>query len=310
MHPTPLPLTHGALLLDNSALEKYTTCKRSFEYNTINKRTLANNKSALIYGGAVHKALELRSHGRIIDDQLAALHAYFEVNPFEVNDSEWRSPQIAADLVRLYNREYSIEPYDILSYTAKDGLPIKAIEVPFMHFLTDIYIPSITRDVIPVYYTGRIDLVVVDHNKSIYIMDHKTTSMTGARFFDEFALSSQMLGYCWAVQQSIQKPVNGYIVDALCSRKPTRTGVPFELTRQQFYTDQDAINEWRTNLGYLITDIVRDHERSYYPMETKWCVGKYGRCPYFDVCTVPQSGRAALLQSNLFTDSTWSPLNH
>jgi hypothetical protein len=79
--------------------------------------------------------------------------------------------------------------------------------------------------------------------------------------------------------------------------------------REPFYIDQAELDEWERNTIVIIEEMLWHYSRGYFPQKRKWCVGKYGRCQFYDVCSLPAQQRPLMLQSNMFIEDTWTPLN-
>jgi hypothetical protein len=217
--------------------------------------------------------------------------------------------------IRGYNKQWPIdsEPFTLL---LDDGKPI--VERPFKLLLghadmcgskVRTHEGEITLDTIHIYWTGRLDALV--HYGVPLVMDAKTTAMLGQNFYDDFWLSSQMLGYVWAAR-NLGYPVEGLFLDVLAGRKPSKTGTMFEFQRQRYHYKQEHLDEWETDTFTLVTDFLEHLRRGYFPKSPKWCFGKYGRCQYWDICTQVPANRETMLQSDLFRNVTFSPLtdNH
>lgn len=297
------PLIDGSLLIDNSSLERFTTCPRSAEYYIVRKRESADPKTALEFGKAIHEALAVRyadPEPNYVDSamesrQIERLAKSFE--GIEIPEGEFRTYDRAVQMLQEYNKRYPMEPFKVLK--TKDGKP--AVELSFA-------VPLGMADNIPIVWTGRIDLIV-EWDGQVWIGDHKTTSMLGANYFSEFYNSAQMSGYIWAASKLLGIPVRGVFINALANRRPTKTGTPIEFARDRIYYLPENVEEWATNTLTICSDFIHNCDRDYFPQHMKWCVNKYGKCPYFDVCTLPPEQRATMLGSNLFKDVTWSPLN-
>ena len=110
----PLPLTGGALVMDNSTAEHFTTCPRSGQYYFIDKRELSGRKAALHFGGAIHKALEYRYKSGSIDLTQSILEGMVE--KVRVAYTEW-SPE--NDDYRSF--DYAVRPF----YTTRGSTPLK-----------------------------------------------------------------------------------------------------------------------------------------------------------------------------------------
>ena len=311
----PLIDANGVLRIDNSSLEKFTTCARSAQYYLIDKRELSGPKPALHFGGLIHLLLELRyrdypstltnEHKMEIIQRAEPVILKF-TERFGTVEGDHRTPARALDLLIAYLGFYDNEPFSV--HLGTDGKPFveQYFEIPLGEIEYDSLYQGVHYKTIKVMWTGRIDLAVKT-DSGLWVMDHKTTSMLGSTFFLDFVNSSAAIGYSWALQHIFQQPVQGLMVNALAVRKPSRTGTPTEFERQMVPYSQERIEEWKHNTLILVSDLLSHLDREYFPMETKWCVGKYGPCPYLDVCTMPPSMRLTILNSSQYEDVTWSP---
>lgn len=178
---------------------------------------------------------------------------------------------------------------------------------------------------IPVFYTGRIDLPV-SVSSNTFILDHKTTGMMGQTFFDKMRMSAQQRGYCWAFEQLTGKKVSGYVANAIRTKEPPQyvTGDPMagkpkkyanpetwwteSFQRETYYLKSTDLDEWKRNTIAQIEEFFWHYQRGYLPMRTMWC-NQFGRCPYFDVCSLEVPDRGLMLHSGLYTNNDWSPLH-
>jgi hypothetical protein len=329
---SPLPLIDDALFLDNSSLERFTTCPRSAEYYICNKRESSDERIALAFGKAIHKILEARyRHNPNVvtkvpgisttdtnDIMLAAARDAFADWKNE-DPEEFRNFSTAVTFIEKYNTHYPMEGFEILRLP--DGSP--AIEVPFAVPLGSLTIDgeipvrlptgevtSRHLSTLKIIWTGRIDMIV-KRGDAIFLVDHKTTSMMGPQYFKEFDLSSQVYGYIWAASTLLGKPVSGFLVNALAFRKPTPKGKPFEFQRYPVPADIGLVGEWVNDTLHIVSDFVEMAKRGYFPKHTKWCVGKYGPCPYSPICSLPPSpSRELLLNSGNYKAVQWNPLDN
>lgn len=321
-----------AMQIDNSSLETFTSCARMSQYQLVKARVPAPT-AALTYGSAIHEGLEVYYREQFYkrmerEDMLQAIFAA-AIKPFDnftVPPNEWRTPDMAIDTLTRYMNHYQSEPFTLLDA----GGPL--VEFPFSiplgvleyHDTTlnvtwaDVVDPTtIPADVDPdellvlgdvhIYWTGKIDLVI-NMDNSLWIADHKTSSMGGYSFFDAFYLSNQTIGYVWAAGKIFNTPFAGLLVNAIFGRKPTRTGMGTTFERQRFHYRPDQIDEWEHNTLLLVSDFISNLVRAEFPMMTKACF-MYGKCRYHDVCSLPKQHRDILLYSDQYVDATWSPLN-
>lgn len=338
-----LPLRDGCLFVDNSMIELLTTCPRALQYNRFHKKVAAIAKPSLNFGSAIHLALEHRyktyqnmSPDALLHEEITGiLSKFFEEHPVE--DGEYRNLNWALELVKRYNNKYQIEPFQLLS----DAAGKVQVELPFAlplftYRLRDGNNPSGYID-IPVIYTGRIDLPVM-WDDQLTIIDHKTTSMLGTSFGDGMKMSAQQKGYCWAFQTLTGQKVSGYCINAIRVKEPGdftanaykklggRKNPPSQeqveakaeqlcaewwdesLCRERYYLRDDELEEWKFNVIAIIKEMFYHYEQGYLPMKTSWC-NKFGRCAYFDVCSLPKEDRGVMLESGMFTENTWDPLH-
>lgn len=326
MTTIPLPLVDGdTLLIDNSSLEVFTTCPRAAQYYYCHKRETADKRSALQFGRIIHKALETRYRAAssmyaqspaVESVMLAVLDKEFaEWSPPE---DDFRTHSFAVELINRYGIQYPFESFELVTFS--DGRPF--LEVPFaiplgtleindtllVHDLKTGVIEHRHVGTLKIMWTGKIDLGYKSH-EGLYIMDHKTTSMMGPSFFTEFELAHQMHGYGWAAEQILGQPMTGFVINAIATRRPTKTGKALEFERKVFTFNRELLAEWQTDCMHIIADFVEMVRRGYMPKHTKWCVGKYGQCAYLKVCSLSPAHRPIMLGSGEFAQVTWSPLN-
>lgn len=324
-----LPLIDGCLFIDNSTLELLTTCPRAMQYSYLNKRILNADRSALSFGEGIHKALEYRYHvapnasDLTLEQRLTMtniLGAHFAEKPTPLDDH--RTLELALNIMNEYNGRTLVEEFKVLANDKNEPL----VEMPFSVHLQNFYrndagwwepitlkqseqIEDKSR-IIVVYYIGRIDLVV-ERQSRIWPVDHKTTSMMGPTWADEMAMSPQTEGYAWAIKKVTGQEPPGCGINGIRVRRPAKTKRAVEeedFQRLWNYYEPGRLVEWERNTIALVEEFLWHHSRSFMPQKKKWCVGKYGRCQYYDICSLPPDQRTRMLASNIYTDNTWSPL--
>lgn len=309
----PLIDADGIMRIDNSSFEFFTTCARSAEYYLVDRRHLAAERVALRTGGAVHIIMEIlyRDFGgkptdwnEFIQTCKASLFPYFEKYPPPPDD--YRTLNYILDSMYTYLGFADLmDDFEIIS-----GPSGPLIEQYFEYELGEVEFNSTYQGKyfgkIKVLWTGRIDMII-KRLGDYRILDHKTTTILGPNFFAEFMNSSPTIGYTWAAQKILNAPVAGLYLNAIAIRKPSKTGIPCEVQRRSYDYDKERIEEWHYNTLVLVSDFLSHLDRGYFPMQSKWCVGKYGPCQYLDVCTMPPSLRHGILQSNTYEAVTWNP---
>ncbi len=292
------------LEVDNTSKELYETCARAAEYYSVKKRELASERPALNYGGIIHKALVPRKlqlpDWQTLQEQIIVTE--FGKSPAPVDD--WRTAERALQTVQLYNKQWPIdaEPFTFIADTVEQSFRLKLGRATLDSTIAGQHVGAVD-----IFWTGRIDGLITYDNQTL-VLDHKTTSMLGASFYDDFVLSSQMHGYVWAARRS-GHAAKGLLLDVLASRKPTRTRVGNEFQRQRYFYSEEHLAEWERDMFQHVCDFLEHLCEGYFPKSTKWCQGKYGQCQYFSVCSQLPQHRDTLLYSDVYRDVTWSPLN-
>lgn len=293
-------LVNDTLVIDNSRLECFTTCPRLAQYRILDKKTFSKSRIALEFGKAIHKALEVRYVQTDINNETGLLDAQVQVlqKEFEqivVPPDDFRTLDRAIETMQLYNAYYSRESFKVLAYNGK----------PFVE--QSFAVPLGQVGGYKVIWTGRIDMLVED-DQGIFIFDHKTTSVLGTTFFKDFVLASGVTGYNYSVRKILGKPVRGTIINAIANRKGSKSGTPTEFSREKVYQLDQHLKEWEQDMLHIASDFLHNIKRGYFPKHTKWCMGKYGACEFFEVCSLPPEQRNILLNSDMYATDNWSPI--
>lgn len=172
---------------------------------------------------------------------------------------------------------------------------------------------------IPVHieWTGIVDMLA-EVNNHLYVVDHKTTSILSQDFFDGFEIAMQPTGYFSAIQAAFPDlPIRGFMVNVLACRKPVAaftksgkptTSKPFEPHRRQYDYHHWHVTEFKQDALALVEELFANITNKFFPRKTQWCVGKYGKCPFFDVCSLPPGSRLEMLMSDNYVYNTWKPV--
>jgi ATP-dependent exoDNAse (exonuclease V) beta subunit len=232
----PIHLKGNLLFLDNSSLSDIAACPRRGMYKFLDKRQLKKNRAALFFGGAIHKALEVRdkmmkplADNEVREAMCSALIEYYEDVDFE---DDFRSLDYAIKTIDKYNETYKFDPLPPVRLASGE----LAVELPFALPVGDLDINATLWvvdpdenngqpffkyiDTLSLIFTGKIDRIVRDKG-SLMLFDHKTSSMGGPNFFNEFYTALQFRGYKHAAEQLMSEPVHGVIINGIICRPPT-----------------------------------------------------------------------------------------
>lgn len=308
--------------VDNSSLESFLFCNRLAQYKLVNNRS-SHPTAALTFGGIIHTGLEvyykLKDTGlsrETLEDQCFSAMAISALEYPAVDPTDYRSLAFAQTVLGRYIDKYSKEtdfaPLEIdgekmIEYSFKSNLGHVNIDLSNTEFLAELNLPPEIKDLtsinVKLVWSGIIDMLVKETDGGVWLVDHKTTSMFGGDFFAQFEQSQQVIGYARAAQHIPN--FRGFIVNALVCRKDTKTGKGTEFHRSRFTYDQEKIDEWETDVMAIVSEFLFNLQTSYFPKKTSWCLGKYGKCQFFDVCTSPINLREMVLHSNNYTDNVW-----
>lgn len=182
-----------------------------------------------------------------------------------------------------------------------------------------LYVSRGSHATLPVHieWTGIIDMLA-EVNGDLYVVDHKTTSIISQDFFDGFEIAMQPTGYFAAMRAAFPDlPIKGFMANVLACRKPvaafTKSGKPtsskpFEAFRRQYHYSDWHVDEFKQDALALVEELFANVTNKFFPKKTQWCVGKYGKCPYFDVCSLPPQSRMDMLMSGVYINNTWKPV--
>jgi hypothetical protein len=328
MNQLPISLTDGALHIDNSSLERFVTCPRSGQYYFIHRREKSAPRPSLDFGRIIHSALEVRYQNldlpaqTVLPMMLDKLAAEFE--HYTPPEGDFRNYQLACEIIIKYMDKYPIEDFTLVKLNDNKPLIETSFAVPLG--LVEVQ-PGLLNVVekttgeeyvykdayLPIVWTGRIDLGYRRENK-LHLMDHKTTSVMGSTYWMSFDLSHATYGYSWAMKQLTGETPFGYVINGISINKPTKTGKsnrPDEwFERKSVVISPEHLEEWVEDTLHIVTNVLQQATYGYFPKHTAWCVGKFGACPYMDVCLMPPDSREVVLYSNNYKDVTWSPHNN
>ncbi len=308
------------LQIDNTTMSYFHTCPRSSFFYTV-RRKQRPDRAPLIFGGAIHEALEVLYRDGFEFIEKAILHAlnYFEAHPYN-STGQWRNPAYAVEAIRRYVDHWdlmdNLKPISSSWVEKPFALNVGCVEVNAKLPYSASQLTDETSDeplyvaTIHVQWTGKIDIGATNGDDRIWVVDHKTTSMGGDTFYADFELGQQTHGYKWAMDTILGQKTSGFILNALLIRQPTRTGKGMEFDRKSYIYSDESITEWRTDMMQSVENYIHALTNDAFPKHTAWCMGKYGRCQYHTVCTLPLLQRRFILNSTEFENVNWSPLKH
>lgn len=286
--------------MDNSMYTTWACPMKGILSHVLKLRPRGRSSLAMDFGTCIHAGLEQFFRGKGLLDALQA----FEVKAQELGIDRWldnyRNSERGAAMLAGWDewrkeRELAFETVEIAGETAVELGVEKLIDR--------------VADV-DVLWIGRVD-AVVRYKGQLWIVDHKTSSMLGAKFINDKLRSSQFLGYYYALNdlviEQFGKPLAGVLLNVICTGTKE---VKFELYELPF--QQWQIEEWLEETRLKLYNIMRtintvtDNAETIIPVEREVCVTKYGDCPFFQVCNACSNARENIL-NQLYEEHDWSP---
>lgn len=306
-------LENGALVRDASSTEGcFCKCPRQFLYKYIHRRVSSAPAPGRDFGKWFHEILAQWRLGHQPN-----FESTWETCCPNMPLDDFRTLGFGKDLFNKYVDTYGgKESFTVLQFNL-GGVPTPCVERSFALPLgsvdtsLDLDAHGVARTdqgPIPVLWSGKIDLGIVEHDGELWVLDTKTSSVGGDTFWADFQNSTAQHGYVWALQQATGRRVAGFRIDAVFTRAATRTGKGCELFRQSYPVSPAQLEEFVENALHIASSIIDCVERNYWPKHTGACVHRYGKCEFMPVCENDPANRIAVLASNLYVDNTWSPL--
>lgn len=271
---------------DFTAMSTFLTCRRKYDFR--HNRGIVGKvaQTAPDFGKAIHTALDTWYIDKDIEKTVQVFKATFQENP----DDDKRTHKMGEWILRNYHEQYKDQQWELVKTEHTFDVPL----------------PNGNR------FTGRIDKII-KWNGCLWIVDHKTTSMLGASYFNAAEPNMQFTGYAYAAKQEGYE-VRGVIVDAILVAKgllpgPSKSRTLTPLARYDIYYKEEHFQEWEDMVLKVQGDIkaCEDAEGDlWYPNYTA-CID-FGECPYRRICKEEKSIRERIIQADYQVEH-WDPLH-
>lgn len=246
--------------------------------------TPTRRSSALGFGAALHEGLaEWHRSG----DLMKALEAISEAWPANMPIDDYRTKEKCLRTMAEYAKNYPSENFNVVR-----GPSGPLIEIPFtldtgrelpleLSWLKEkregLPYPDYSE---PIEYGGIFD-GLVELGGSIYVLEHKSTSMLGNTYFNQFKPNNQVTGYVWAGGQMSGRKVGGAIINAIGVYKVGKTKFERSITGRF----PEEIAEWLNNVHDVCVQIKTAEARMTFTRSTGACT-LYGLCEFHRVCSL------------------------
>lgn len=300
--------------INSSSLSLIQTCARKSFYSLHEHWKQKQGSAPLIYGSAIHKALEVfyahpaeaRQLPDDFDDCLETLaHGHTAPTPHFLYDAV--SAFVAA-----------AEPLKNLPATDKRSVPsgVWVLGHYFKTYLNDTYIihvddkgPVIERSFSIPYYEdatlkidlfGQIDFALRNSiTGEVLVGDHKTSSQLGSDFLNRIKPNHQYTGYLIGAHRTLGVSGEHFLVNGIQvkARPLTSRGGPPTFTRQITRRSPQDFAEFQESLLEAVRNYLRWSDSGVWPIGVVDACANYGGCGYLDVCSQPSELRQNILEA-------------
>ena len=305
---------HRTLRLNSSSLSVIQTCARKSQYLLYDGWHGKTEADSLLYGRAMHKALEIfyevdSKHRELPQnfDRLApcltaetepdekhfiwdAMKAFVQVGDSLKNlpETDKRSLTSGIWVLSHYIKTYLHDGYSV--YRDEKG--------PFLERKFTIDYGEFSG--ISVHLFGTIDFAFQSEvNGTVLIGDHKTTSMMGNPFLTRIKPNHQYTGYLIGAKQAFGLDGEQFLINGIgVKAKPvTSRGGPPTFTRQVTRRNETDFKEFRDVVAEAVHSYLRWKSLMTWPLGPVDACSNYGGCQYLDVCAAPNQLRNNILES-------------
>lgn len=310
-------LTNGKLKvrINYSSVDMLNTCHRK-AYYYFNRRLRSQNESApLVFGSAIHKALEhwyslpyekrtipegkdskatleflsVGAHDMgLLDGNLESIRQFvLAAQPLkDLHSKDKRSISNGVKILKGYFQTYANDRLEILNDS--EGKPY--IECGFSF-------PLYEDNEVEIEYFGTIDAILRNSEfNTVFVADHKTTSVLGSQFYNRIHPNPQYTGYLLGAQKCFGIKTNTFMVNGI-QVASTKT----EFARQFTDRNEEDFKEFTATVVEAVKRWVQAMEKNIFVQNAPNPCGNYGSCTYLDVCSVPSVIRENVIQSR------WGP---
>lgn len=293
--------------INYSSMNLLNTCPRKFEYKIIRNLVEGTESSAIIFGKAIHKALEhwytleptQRDHGDELKEY-AEMLAYGHNLDVEATgsqesirqfvlaapglhclpDTDKRSVSQGVKILIAYFKHYHNDGFSVLNHNGKP-----CIEQDFSFIIHE-------DSQMVIEYFGRIDVIMQNKQTGITVIaDHKTTAALGSQFYSRLKPNHQYTGYVLGAKQCLGVDTNLFMINGIQVAK-TKT----EFARQITERDETDFHELKLAVIDSVLRLRSYHDRKEFPQNAPEPCSSYGSCEYLDVCQANNQLRETIIR--------------
>ena len=294
---------------DYTTLDMYLRCKRKYYWRIVRDLEHMTTSPALDFGKTVHASLEAYyKNKRSLPEAMKVWDSYITKE-----GDELRTQANGQKLMEWYDKVYQHCPLEILQVEIGFAVPVynptefcvkcsKQLEMHKENCPNCNYPRSIM-------YCGRID-GLAKWDGQLFALEHKTTSVMGYSYFEQFRPNMQIDGYTYAASQLLQEPCAGAIVNALepwkeVKRVTEKTKKPEDhFARKPIMRSAEELKDFALEVNQLVCEILQAEEKQVYYKTKSACFQYNYSCPYKQLCLYGDDERLIKKDYNV---SKWEP---
>lgn len=305
--------------INSSSLGVILSCPRK-SYYVLHRRLRARSEApALLFGIAIHKALEIfyshpsgdrnipadfKSNSDLMahynPEQLlerSAAHFLYEAiagfvtaaQPLKhLPDSDKRSIPNGIWILQEYFKTYINDPYVVYS-DANGPITERTCEAVLWE-----------DDSLRIVLFGTIDLVLKNEIQgNVMPADHKTTSIIGSDFFSRLKPNHQYTGYLFLARKVLGIDSSEFLVNALQvkSKPVTARGSGPHFTRQPTTRTEQDFAEFIESVRWAVFSYLWWLDNGVWPIGHVNECSSYGGCGFIEICGAPSKLRENLIEA-------------
>lgn len=300
--------------INSSSLGLLLTCARKSKYSLIDRWQGKNISTPLVFGLAIHKALEVfYAHG---SKERTIPMDFDEVAPLLVYGHAAPAKHFLYDALQAFVKEG--EPLRDLPDTDKRSLAsgIWLLTHYFRTYLHDTYVihtdasgPVTERFAsasfletprLKITLFGTIDFILKNEaTGEVLPGDHKTSSQMGMDFLNRVKPNHQYTGYSWLARKVLGISSENFLVNGIGvkARPLTARGGPPTFTRQITRRTEADFAEFSDVLLFAVESFLRWQESGVWPLGHVDACSNFGGCAYLEVCSAPNQLRENILNA-------------
>lgn len=301
--------------INNSSLSIIQECPRKAYYKLHRELRGTGMSPALVFGSAIHKALETFYSGTA-DERV--LPTNFKKNIEIMEGAEL--PNEKDNLLYRATRDFIEEARPLSNLPSEDKRSISTgiwilghyfttyIDDPYTVMvgesgpMTELFLEAIIYDSDDLQITlfGTIDVILQNlANGQVLIADHKTSSMVGNDFYNRLKPNHQYTGYVYLAQTCLGLTTDKFLVNCLQVKPKPKTsrGSGPHFPRQITTRSPEDIGEFRDSLIYFVRQYIQCMDSGVWPISQVNVCASYGGCEFLEVCSAPSSIRENIINA-------------